>query len=153
MIFEIAKPTVNNNLALRQNHCMQIETAFKTTMQLKHPALRAFTVLLAMSRAVGQRSDDPPSAPALEWLLTYSVDFNLPVTTGDGPTGHRVIWPVRSGKFTGPRMNGEGLRVVTSKDHTNRKMKKGNLHSLGGDWALVRTYFLLLVIRESSFKA
>jgi hypothetical protein len=84
-------------------------------MQPTHLALRILTVLLVTAWAVAQRSDDPPSAPALEWLLTYSVDFNLPVTTGDGPTGRRVIWPVRSGKFTGPRMNGEGLPLIMSK--------------------------------------
>jgi hypothetical protein len=76
-------------------------------MQLKCLVLRVLTVLLAMTWAVAQRSDDPPPAPTFEWLLTYSVDFNMPIDTGDGPTGRRVVWPVRSGKFTGPRMSGE----------------------------------------------
>jgi hypothetical protein len=84
-------------------------------MELKYLILRILPVLSVITSVAAQRSDDPPSAPALEWLLTYSVDFNLPVTTGDGPTGRRVIWPVRSGKFTGPKMNGEGLPLIISK--------------------------------------
>jgi hypothetical protein len=83
-------------------------------MQLKCLVLRILTVLLAMTWAVAQRSDDPPPAPTFEWLLTYSVDFNMPIDTGDGPTGRRVVWPVRSGKFTGPRMSGEVFPLIMS---------------------------------------
>jgi hypothetical protein len=76
-------------------------------MELKHLVFPILTVLFAMTGAVAQRADDHPPAPALEWLLTYSADFNMPLDNEDGPSGRRVIWPVRSGKFTGPKINGE----------------------------------------------
>jgi len=97
-------------------------------MRLQYFILRVLAMPLVGAIAVVQSSNDAPSAPALEWLLTYDVDFDLPATTGDGPTGQRVIWPVRSGKFTGPRMS-------------------GNLHSLGGDWALVNNGTTFLDVR------
>jgi hypothetical protein len=88
-------------------------------MMLKYLVLNVLTVLLAPTWAVAQQTDGPPPAPTLEWLLTYSADFNLPLDNEDGPSGRRVIWPVRSGKFTGSKLS-------------------GTMHSLGGDWSLVR---------------
>ncbi len=84
-------------------------------MQLQYVALRILTLLFATTWAVAQRADGPPPAPALEWLLTYSADFNMPLDNEDGPSGRRVIWPVRSGKFTGPKINGEVLPLIKSK--------------------------------------
>lgn len=84
-------------------------------MQFKYLVLPILTVLSARTWAVAQRADDPPPVPALEWLLTYSADFNMPLDNEDGPSGRRVIWPVRSGNFSGPKINGEVLSLIKCK--------------------------------------
>ena len=60
-----------------------------------------------MSQVFAQQTAATPEPPALEYFFTYSVDFNMPFVTGEGPTGTRWIYPVRSGKFTGPKINGK----------------------------------------------
>jgi hypothetical protein len=83
------------------------ENPNQTTMKLKHPVLCTFTLFSAMIGVITQRVNERPPAPALEWLLTYAIDFNPVIDVGDGPSGSRIIYPVKQGKFTGTRMSGE----------------------------------------------
>jgi hypothetical protein len=58
-------------------------------------------------------------SPRLEWLGTLSAQLGELITIGATPHGTRLIAPVTSGTFTGPRLDGTVL-------------------SSGGDWLIVR---------------
>ena len=81
-------------------------------MMFKHLVVLASITLSAATLAVAQTAEEPPTPPALEWLLTYNADFSFPVDTGENPTGRRVIFPVQGGKFHGPKLNGETLHLM-----------------------------------------
>ena len=59
------------------------------------------------------------TAPQLEFLYHLSAELGPPVAIGDTPHGHRLIVPVLSGQFEGPRLSG--------------KLLPGS-----GDWLLIR---------------
>jgi hypothetical protein len=70
-------------------------------------SISALTHSLALDTLEG-----PPPAPVLEWLLTYSADFDLPFDTGEGLHGRRVVMPLRGGTFDGPEMSGTFVSLV-----------------------------------------
>jgi hypothetical protein len=81
-------------------------------MGFKYLVVCVLIVLSAVAQVVTQETNVAPPLPALEWLLTYSADFNWPVDTGEGPSGRRQIFALKSGKFTGPKLNGGVFAIV-----------------------------------------
>jgi hypothetical protein len=61
--------------------------------------------------------EDAPEL-ALEHLLDLEVELEPPVDVGPGPLGRRMVFVLRGGRFSGPRMAGDILPG-------------------GGDWALM----------------
>jgi len=75
--------------------------------------------LLLTCAVVGLRAQQTPTAPKTEFLFRMSADLDEPQAIGDTPVGGRRIFYVKSGSFTGPRLQGTVLPG-------------------GGDWTLMR---------------
>jgi hypothetical protein len=86
---------------------------------LKYLVLLVSTVLSGVTLAVAQSAAQLPAPPGLEYLLTYDADFSFPDDLGESPAGNRIIFPLRQGKFSGPKLNGETRYLMISKGITN----------------------------------
>ncbi|KAK0728847.1 hypothetical protein B0T26DRAFT_739059 [Lasiosphaeria miniovina] len=63
-------------------------------------------------------SPKPPKAPGLTYLYTVNITGGDLYEVGAGPRGTRIVVPILSGSFSGPKF-------------------KGTVLPLGGDWELV----------------
>jgi len=48
-----------------------------------------------------------PKKPGLTYLYTVNITGGTPYDVGPGPYGDRVVVPIVSGTFSGPKMSGE----------------------------------------------
>ncbi|KAK5655626.1 hypothetical protein OQA88_5557 [Cercophora sp. LCS_1] len=60
----------------------------------------------------------PPKAPGLTYLYSVNITGGDAAFPGAGPRGFRIVVPILSGSFSGPKL-------------------KGTVLPIGGDWALI----------------
>ncbi|KAH6623884.1 hypothetical protein F5144DRAFT_374379 [Chaetomium tenue] len=79
--------------------------------------LYCLLALLGVGSATGDRKPHAPKAPGLTYLYTVNITAGEIYPVGPGPRGIRLVVPIASGNFAGPKL-------------------KGTVMPMGGDWAL-----------------
>ncbi|KAK1750168.1 hypothetical protein QBC47DRAFT_407399 [Echria macrotheca] len=85
---------------------------------MKFTLFSALTSILAVAGLAQAGGPKPPKPPSLTYLYTVNITGADAIPVGQGPRGFRIVFPILSGSFAGPRLKGTVLPV-------------------GADWALI----------------
>ena len=69
--------------------------------------LYCLLALLGVGSATGDRKQHVPRAPGLTYLYTVNITAGEVYPVGPGPRGTRIVVPIASGNFAGPKLKGE----------------------------------------------
>ncbi|EAQ82993.1 hypothetical protein CHGG_10811 [Chaetomium globosum CBS 148.51] len=96
--------------------------------------------LLGVGSAAGDRKPHAPKAPGLTYLYTVNITAGEIYPVGPGPRGIRLVVPIASGNFAGPRLKGGFMPVTYAPKRLNTSLTPpvplGTVMPMGGDWAL-----------------
>jgi hypothetical protein len=70
-------------------------------------SLYCVLMLASVGLAGGHRDKRPPRAPGLAYLYTVNITGGEFYPVGNGPRGIRIVVPIVSGNFEGPKLKGE----------------------------------------------
>lgn len=70
-------------------------------------SLYCLLMLVSVGIAGGHRDKRPPKAPGLTYLYTVNITGGELYPVGNGPRGIRLVVPILSGNFEGPKLKGE----------------------------------------------
>jgi hypothetical protein len=81
--------------------------------------LYCLLALLGAGSATGDRKQHAPKAPGLTYLYTVNITAGEFYPVGPGPRGTRIVVPIASGNFAGPKLKGESHDTDCQRESAN----------------------------------